>query len=251
MEAHMPLLPQDGQQTLAEFLHDRFKELSEDRDPLRQSDIATAVGFTDSYIGLLHKGRANSAVGKWLGSVAVRFLMAYRFTTQEVRAIAERFGLNNVIEHYDLKDANTPRRVKEGGRKVRFLGIVSAGQFGSAFVDDEVVYEDVPSHVLRHHDPADVFALDVLGDSMVSDDARASVPQGSRVYFHSLLRPNPGDLICVRLEEHDISVLKRYQPGEQFTTLTSFNEKHRPIVVDKETPARIEGVMIGFSATTR
>jgi SOS-response transcriptional repressor LexA len=102
--------------------------------------------------------------------------------------------------------------------------------------------------VLRHHDASDIFALDISGDSMVSDDARSSLPDLSRAYFHRRLRPNPGQVICARLENEDMSVVKLYRPGEEFTTLESINRKHRPIVLDAEHPAQVEGVLIGMSA---
>lgn len=128
----MPVLPHDRYETLADLLEARYDDLQDDPVPLRYGDIAAAIGYTDSYVGGLHRGRANTAVAKWRGSMAVDFLRAYRFTTQEVREIAQRYDLHNVLEYFELKDANTPARVKEGGHKVRFLGAVSAGRFRCA-----------------------------------------------------------------------------------------------------------------------
>ena len=131
---------------------------------------------------------------------------------------------------------------------MRLLGTVSAGHFGDAFADDQPEPVDIPAHILKNHDPSDVFALDGAGDSMLCDDAARSIPPGTRVYFHHRMRPHVGQIVCVRLQDDDISVIKVYRPGENFVTLMSHNKAHRPIVIDEHTPATIEGVRIGISA---
>jgi SOS-response transcriptional repressor LexA len=234
--------------TLAQFLRARYVEALETADRFTLQEVATAAGYSQAYITQLHAGSADTAVPKWPGEKAVAFLRAHRFTTTEIRAAAERFDLGNILMYLDYVRVSVPLRVKEGSAKVRFLGSVSAGRFGTAFVDDEGEYVDVPAHVLRHHDVADIFALDVTGDSMVTDDARGAIPPGARAYFHARLRPSPGQVVCCRLTaSDDLSVIKVYRPGQEFTTLESINRKHRPIVVDADNPAKLEGVLIGVS----
>ncbi len=250
----MPVLPHDRYATLAELLKDQHRRLKEEDNPVTHAEIASQTlsddgePITDAYVGILQRGRADTAVAKWGGAQAYSFLAAYRLTTQEIKEVAQRFKLRNVLDYLQLRQAGTPHRVKGGGPSVRLMGTVSAGRFGDAFADDELMHVDIPAHVLKHHDPSDVFALDVSGDSMLCDDAARSIPQGTRVYFHSRLRPNVGQVVCVRLEQEDISVIKLYRPGSNFVTLMSHNKAHRPIVIDENTPAKIEGVKIGLSA---
>lgn len=244
----------DDYPTLADLLKDQHRRLKEEDNPVTHAEIAAQTlsdegePITDAYVGILQRGRADSAVGKWGGRQAYSFLAAYRFTTQEIKEIAQRFKLRNVLDYLELRQAGTPHRVKGGGPAVRLLGTVSAGHFGDAFADDQPEPVDIPAHILRNHDPSDVFALDVAGDSMLCDDAARSIPPGTRVYFHSRLRPNVGQIVCVRLHNEDMSVIKIYRPGAHFVTLMSHNKAHRPIVIDENTPAKIEGVRIGISA---
>lgn len=247
-------MPIDERKTLANVLKEQHKRLREEDRPVTQLEIAEQTlndddtPITDAYVGLLQRGRADAAIPKWSGRQTYSLLTAYRFTTQEIKEIADRFKLRNLLDYLALRQANTPHPVKGGGPSVRLLGTVSAGHFGEAFADDAHEPVDIPAHVLRRHDPADVFALDVSGESMLCDDAARSIPPGTRVYFHSRLRPNLGQIVCVRLEREDMSVIKVYRPGEHFVTLMSHNKAHRPIVLDENTPARIEGVRIGISA---
>lgn len=232
---------------LSKLLRAKYEDARDTPESFTLQEVATAAGFSQAYITQLHAGSANRAVAKWQGPQAFSFLRAHRFTTDEVRMIADRHDLQNVLMYLEHMNSSQPMRVKEGGRRVRFLGSVSAGRFGDAFVDDEGSYVDIPTTVLRHYDAADVFALDIVGDSMLSDDARGRIPPGSRAFFHALLRPSVGQIVCARLERDDTSVIKVYRPSETFSTLESLNRKHRPIVVDKDNPAVIEGVLIGVA----
>jgi SOS-response transcriptional repressor LexA len=233
--------------TLSQLLRKQYERLKETRDAVTLSEIAESVGFTQSYMTALHRGQADRAVAKWPGEKAYAFLLAHRFTTQEARLIAEQHNLDNLVTHLDFVAAGAWRGVKEGGPQVRYLGSVSAGAFGTSFATDDSELVDIPSHVLRHHDPADVFALDITGDSMVSEEARSSLPPGARAYFHRRQRPEPGKIVVARLERHDISVIKVYKPGTDFVTLWSLNREHRRIVIDAENPASLEGVLLGLS----
>lgn len=246
----MAIMPDgDLAQQLSAFLRQRYEQLKDTPDRVTQAELAKTVNCSDAYVGLLHKVRG-SAIYKWQGQDAFRFIQAHKFTTSEVRDIATRFELRNVLSYLQMRDASAQKPVKAGGKKVRFLGVVSAGRSGST-VNDEHEPVDVPDFILRHHDPADVFALDVTGDSMMSDTAIESIPAGSRAFFHSLLRPEPGDIICAYLESEDMSVVKEYRPDNGFTTLHSLNGKHRPIIVDAGNPARLEGVLLAHIARRR
>ncbi len=208
---------------------------------------ATGEPISQGYLTSLHQGVADRAVPKWDGERGHAFLLAHMFTTAEIREIAEQFKLTNVLKYLGYGGSGVPVRVREGGPEVRFLGAVSAGRFGEAFSDDEGKYVDIPSHILRHHETADIFAVDITGDSMVSEDARGAMPEGARAYFHHRLRPSPGQIVCCRLENEDLSVIKVFKRNGEFVSLESLNRKHRPIVIDEDNPARVEGVLIGIS----
>ena len=92
-----------------------------------------------------------------------------------------------------------------------------------------------------YYDLSKVFAVEVFScDSMLADDARRAIPEGSLVFFHSALQPEYGEIVCVRLLESDISIIKKYIPGDQYTTLESFNREHEPIILNSSKPAQVE-----------
>lgn len=234
--------------SLAKLLRDRYLEVKDsDQDPYTLHDLAESIGISQAYVSTLHAGTADRAVPKWPGDRVYTFLMAHRFTTQELREIAERFELKQLLAYLEASGRPMGMRVARGALEVRFLGAVSAGRFGAAFADDEGEYVDIPANILRHHDPSDIFALDVVGDSMISEETRGSMPQGSRAFFHHRLRPEPGQIVCARLERDDMSVIKVFKYNGGFVTLESLNRKHRPIVIDTDNPAVVEGVLIGVT----
>lgn len=88
--------------------------------------------------------------------------------------------------------------------------------------------------------------MEVTGDSMVSEDARLTIPPGSVVVVHESLQPRPGAVVVAWLEDEDLGVLKVYKRhGDGAVWLLSHNTEHPPILVSDETPASIRGVMIG------
>ncbi len=128
--------------------------------------------------------------------------------------------------------------------RVRFAGVVSAGAFGASLIDEERSLVGAPDWIADRYDLSKVFAVEVSGDSMLADDARRAIPEGSLVFFHSALQPEYGEIVCVRLLESDISIIKKYIPGDQYTTLESFNREHEPIILNSSKPAQVEGVYL-------
>jgi SOS-response transcriptional repressor LexA len=237
----------DVTEPLSELLRKQYLDLKDTADRVTLNEVARRIGFSQSYVTGLMQGAADRAVAKWAGEKAFQLFAAFKFTTSEVREIAVAHSLDNVLTHLDLQRVGRAVGVRVGGDRVKFLGSVSAGRFGAAFADDNGDTVTIPEQILRHHDVSDIFALEIDGDSMASDEARGRIPPGAIAYFHARLRPSPGQIVCCRLEADDTSVIKVYQPSEKFATLESLNRKHRPIVVDDSNPASIEGVLIGVT----
>lgn len=148
-------------------------------------------------------------------------------------------------------DSSTPetRADKErgsgGAHPVRFVGSVSAGLTGDG-IAMPIDWIHVADQFLGDHRARDLFALEVTGDSMVSEDTRLTIPPGSIVIVHEHLQPRPGSVVVAWLDDQDLGVLKVYKrQGDGAVWLLSHNSEHEPIKVSDETPATIRGVMIG------
>lgn len=149
----------------------------------------------------------------------------------------------------DLDALSTSVRGPEPTRRVhaiRFLGSVSAGLTGDG-VALPVDWLTVSDRFLGGYKADDLYALEVTGDSMVSQDAHLTIPSGSIVVVHESLQPRAGNVVVAWLEDEDLGVLKVFRRGadDGAVWLLSHNPDHQPIRVDDETPARIRGVMIG------
>lgn len=146
------------------------------------------------------------------------------------------------VQTRDLARASGER----GGRihPVRFLGTVSAGLTGDG-VAMPIDWLSVSDYFIGGYKPEDLYALEVTGESMISAKARERVPPGSIILVHEKLKPEPGHLIVVWLEQQDIGVLKEYQQDEEGAWLLSRNPAYAPIYVDEANPGYLRGVMIG------
>lgn len=135
---------------------------------------------------------------------------------------------------------------ERGGRihPVRFLGTVSAGLTGDG-VAMPIDWLSVSDYFIGGYKPEDLYALEVTGDSMVSEEARRRVPPGSIILVHERLAPEPGQLVVVWLEQQDIGVLKEYRQDDDGTWLLSRNPDYAPIYVNEGNPGLMRGVMIG------
>lgn len=85
-----------------------------------------------------------------------------------------------------------------------------------AFRFDPVAFD------LRGRDVNRLAVLKVNGDSMVSEKAAHSIPNGSKVIVEWGALPRTGDIVVAWVPEIDASVLKKYEEGPE-TILRSFN----------------------------
>lgn len=179
-------------------------------------------------------------------------LRLYGFTDKEIANLDERFDL--AVGPFLV------RRPGLGGPSTDDLdhvGTVSAGT-GSSGVLVSKKRISAPSWVAEYRlDPDMIFVADVDGDSMTCEIVAKTIPQGARAYFHrpnEKMQPRPGSIVYVYLQAEDAAVLKVYQPGEQFTVLTSHNKSSPPIVVDESNPGIVQGIYLvheAFSADLR
>lgn len=217
--------------------------------PIRQEDIADEIGRSQAYISKIERGKTKPE--KVHPEELYKIMLGYRFTRPEIIRIAEERGYDRLSAY--VADIGKRYAVKDGP-KVKHLGVVNAGMLTSGASETTDKQVNVPDEIADRYDLNDVFAVDVDGDSMVSEDVRDTIPPGSLVFFHSALGPNPGDIVCVYLVEHDHSVIKRYEPSRDFTVLRSLNNKHEPIVLSDPDAGILQGVYlahIAFAARMR
>ena len=83
--------------------------------------------------------------------------------------------------------------------------------------------------------------LTVNGDSMVSPNAALSVPHGSMVIVERGAMPTDGELVVAWIDELELSVLKRYDEGDD-VVLKSLNPRG-PVFRAGEHKIDIRGVV--------
>lgn len=179
-------------------------------------------------------------------------LRLYGVKDSDIRKLDERFDL--AVGPYLAPQ--TPLG-EPATAKLDHVGTVSAGMGSSGvLVSKERI--SAPSWVAEHGlDPDNIFVAEVDGDSMTCEIVAKTIPQGARAYFHrpnEKMQPRPGSIVYVYLQAEDAAVLKVYQPGEQFTVLTSHNKSSPPIVVDESNPGIVQGIYLvheAFSADLR
>ena len=171
----------------------------------------------------------------------LEFLQAYGFSEAKMLELARRFSFELP---YEFVAPRLRRSVAEGSVTVRYAGIVSAGTSGGSMMDEGEVI--CPSPILeRYGDELDkIFVCQVAGLSMTSDDVKRDIPEGSLVYFHSGLSPEPGEVICCWIREASMNVVKRFQPEPHKTLLTSNNLEHNPIIITEPDECVLQGVYL-------
>lgn len=225
--------------TLNSYLKARREDTKGSHREFKQADVALAIGASQSLISKIERGLA--VLSAWKPDRLYELLLAYRVPPARMLTLADEYHLPRLRQY--VEERNSTYGVKEGMR-VRHMGIVSAGKLGESAVSDEPNYVSVPDIITARYRVEDVFAVNVTGDSMVAQDARRDIPPGSLVYFHSRLRPEPGEIVCAYLTVHDQTVIKRWAPGHGYAVLASENPKHEPIVVIDEDEGMLQGVYL-------
>lgn len=231
-------------------LHQKLKEKREDTkgsaSPLTQEDVAQILGQSQGQVSKIERGMLDFY--KLSGEYLYRVLLAYRCHHSEVMRIAADYELPKLRAYAEERARR--RSVREGPR-VKHFGLVNAGMVTAAGAVGDVEMVNVPDEIAQRYELDDVFAVDVTGDSMVGDNARNTIPENSRVFFHANLTPEPGEIVCVYLVDHDHSVIKRYEPGRDYTVLRSFNDKHEPIVLPADGDGVLQGVYLAHEVFSR
>ena len=116
---------------------------------------------------------------------------------------------------------------------LRLAGRIAAGVLHEAVEQNEVV--DLAE--LLHIGSADVFALQVHGDSMIEDQ----IADGDYVVIRKTPTAEPGQIV-VALTDQNEATLKRWYPENNRIRLEPANSSMKPIYVDN---AEIVGVVVG------
>lgn len=167
---------------------------------------------------------------------------AYGVTVEQIVRIAT--GRAVMPREEDGRDRPAGAQGIGGTVMVRFMGDVSAG-LASFGTESEPKMLEVPTIFLEGFEPKDVFALRVNGASMLSDDARKNIADGSIVLVNEQIKPLPGQLVVCWLHNEDLGVIKSWKPDGDRSWLVSYNGEHPPIRVDETAPATLYGVVIG------
>lgn len=218
---------------------DRLLQLREQAH-LSLREAAGRSGLSHGHIREIEKipGKAENMTASTMRGLAI----AYGTTVEHIVRIATGRPLPPTD---DRQLPTSPLLVDLGGSvMVRYMGDVSAGLL-SVGTDEPVRMMEIPTAFLGGYAPDDVYALRVNGNSMLSDDARRSIADGSIVLVNEHLQPLAGQLVVVWLHDQDLGVIKAWNPKGDGVWLVSYNGEHAPIHVDEASPGTLHGVVIG------
>jgi phage repressor protein C with HTH and peptisase S24 domain len=226
--------------TLGRFLRERRLDRKGTPRFKGQEDIAKETGWSQTQISKIERGSVD--MSDWRPEGIYDLFLAYDLTPSEMIEVAKRYELD-AFEAY-VTDRSQLYGVSAGAARVKHVGTIGAGRLGVSFADDEVTYRTCPQPIAAKYRVEDIISATVDGDSMVSDDARDTIPPGSVVYLHTKLAPEEGEIVCAYLRSKDHSVLKRYNERDGYTVLRSSNIHHEPIVIRENDEAIIQGVYL-------
>lgn len=230
----------DKPATLNAYLKQFREDTRGTADELTQEGIAQKIGESQSQVSKIERGMVR--LHTWRPERLYQLLLAWRQTPSMMLQLADRFDLTALREY--IAETRHMASVSEGSR-VRYLGVVSAGKLGANEVlENGHASVSVPDAIAERYRLEDVFAVNVVGDSMLDEDARRSIPPGSLVYFHSKLAPEIGEIVCVYLPHYDQTVIKKWKPQAGYAVLASSNPQHEPIIVRDADEALLQGVYL-------
>lgn len=123
------------------------------------------------------------------------------------------------------------------------LGTVGAGLRDVDYsMEHPTDYLSIDPHTsgIRGRPTKNLVVFNVNGDSMLSERASRSIPNGSQVIVELGASPENGDIVVAWLPEHETAAIKRY--GEEDAVLRSYNPRGPAFrLVDGE--AEIRGVV--------
>lgn len=217
---------------------------------------AEAAGISVPMLGSIERG-AHSLTSVSSGSMG-RMHRAFGLTWPEFLAIVTP-AYGEFLPHLRSQHSSEISRPVDYElrpspmRKLVYGGMVGAGINPRAHSSEYMETLSIPDFpAIENYDDQDLMVLTVSGDSMVCEDARLTIPEGSTAIFHTSLAPQPGDVVAAWLAEQGVGVLKVYRPDvQQHVILESYNKRHLPIILTEDNPGEIQGVYVGHIASGR
>ncbi len=166
-----------------------------------------------------------------------------------VREIGEHFGIaspNGVVCHLKAlekkgiitREANMSRAIQLTAEPLRGGGLPLAGRIAAGVLHEAIEQEErVDFNDIFDPDNADLFALEVSGDSMIEDQ----IADGDYVVVRRQPTANRGDIVVALTDENE-ATLKRWYPERRRIRLEPANAKMKPIYVKNAT---VLGVVVG------
>lgn len=237
----------DDHKTIGSLLREQVEKYEGTEKRIIQGDVAHAMDINQGTLSRIQNDRAPRKGGTNLldPEQVVSMLKGYRIPESEFVSIARKFSLRLPERYFGNEDTQP---VWAEGPRARWLGEVSAGNGNSS---DGSRMVSVPDPIAERFDLNEVFAMTVSGTSMVCERVRDSIPEGSIVFFHRNLDPEPNEVVCCYLQDEDINVIKLWKPQKGYTFLESLNPimRRQPITVTEDNPGVLKGVYLAHVAS--
>lgn len=222
--------------SLGKLLQAKRDALDGTPDQIEQADVALAIGFSQPYVSKIERGLADNRIPMWPSKKQAALVKVYKFTSQEIDQIAEKFGLDLPTTFEAHVNVPSPPETPSSpaGNLVRLPLIAAQGgtleshQGRGAEGRHEVVFEAA----LDGHRPEDCVVVEVFGSSMACEDVMLSLHEGSKFIIDTAQEPTEFDTVVCDLfyEGEWFTVLKIYgRTGH--VVLHSYNEDYAPIVL--------------------
>ncbi len=122
--------------------------------------------------------------------------------------------------------------------EVPLLGKVAAGAPIEHYIHNESI--TIPAQLFSHSLREQVYALKVVGDSMIDD----GILDGDIVLIRKSERAENGQRVVALIDNE--ATIKTYYRKKDVIELRPANSKYKPILVKEQESFRIEGVFVGL-----
>ncbi len=256
--------------TLGELLTAKRSDYEGTPEQFDQYVVADAIGFSQPYVSQIEKGHAENRVRKWPSKKQQALLEAYKFTTEEIAEIGEKFNLDlpgvtatatfrqpagrfqataeigappentttlEATRRFEVQDTHITFRVYAG---------ISAGHEEAEPIEGEAF--SIPSADLSGIDPVCVRVYRVNGDCMVSESARGltmNICSGDKIAVDISQRiVNNNDVIAAYWRPGDKLVVKRYVEAGDHIVLKPTSPTHPPLIAQNNDDFEIIGKVV-------
>lgn len=226
--------------TLGKFLRGYLK-----RRGYTQAKLAETLGVDASYISQMVNGKVSWTASGYFSEI----VKTLNISAEEVKEIKPDAFID-FVEPTELEREYAPRAV-EMTRLIRHCGSVGAGLWlvGASEYPDFRAFPRIPG--LESYADDELFALDVIGDSMTCEATQKTISEGSLAIFLASSDAQMGDIVAVWLERQQRGVLKIYDKQGGHIVLRSYNNAHKPIILEPDEPATIQGIYLTHVAPIR